>query len=149
MLPPHAVPHAFVPLDALPLTPNGKLDRRALPVPSPGAGTSAAHVPPRTEAEELVAEVWQEVLGVDGVGAHDDFFDLGGHSLLATRVIARLRAAVDLAVPLRTLFTHRTVAAFAEAVEAALAAEIDTLSDAAAEELLAAQDAVEGPRPTP
>ncbi|RPE36459.1 non-ribosomal peptide synthetase [Kitasatospora cineracea] len=149
VLPPHAVPHAFVVLDALPLTPNGKLDRRALPVPSPGTAPSAAHVPPRTEAEELVAEVWQEVLGVDGVGAHDDFFDLGGHSLLATRVIARLRAAVDLAVPLRTLFTHRTVAAFAEAVEAALAAEIDALSDAAAEELLAAQDALEGPRPTP
>ncbi|WP_285736853.1 amino acid adenylation domain-containing protein [Kitasatospora phosalacinea] len=148
VLPPHAVPHAFVVLDALPLTPNGKLDRRALPAPSPGGGPSAAHVPPRTEAEELVAEVWQEVLGVDRVGAHDDFFDLGGHSLLATRVIARLRAAVDLAVPLRTLFTHRTVAAFAEAVEAALAAEIDTLSDDAAEELLAAQDALEGARPT-
>ncbi|MFJ3095298.1 amino acid adenylation domain-containing protein [Streptomyces hydrogenans] len=148
-LPPHAVPHAFVLLDALPLTPNGKLDRAALPAPDAAAAPRAEHVPPRTEAEELVADVWGEVLGVDGIGAHDDFFALGGHSLLATRVVARVRAAVDLSVPLRALFTHRTVAAFAEAVEAALAAEIDTLSEAAAVELLAAQDALEGSRPTP
>ncbi|MFF9147368.1 amino acid adenylation domain-containing protein [Streptomyces sp. NPDC014861] len=148
VLPPHAVPHAFVLLDALPLTPNGKLDRAALPAPDAGAVPRAAHVPPRTEAEELVADVWGEVLGVAGIGAHDDFFALGGHSLLATRVVARVRAAVDLSVPLRALFTHRTVAAFAEAVEAALAAEIDTLSEAAAVELLAAQDALEGSRPT-
>ncbi|MYS09460.1 hypothetical protein GTW71_24185, partial [Streptomyces sp. SID6041] len=101
-----------------------------------------------TEVEGLVADVWREVLGVDGIGAHDDFFALGGHSLLATRVVARLRAAIDLAVPLRTLFTHRTVAVFAQAVEAALVAEIDSLSEAAAVELLAAQDALEGNRPT-
>ncbi|MFF2780338.1 amino acid adenylation domain-containing protein [Streptomyces sp. NPDC058052] len=148
VLPPHAVPHAFVLLDALPLTPNGKLDRAALPAPGTGTAPRSTHVPPRTDAERLVADVWGEVLGVDAVGAHDDFFALGGHSLLATRVVARVRAAVDLAVPLRALFTHRTVAAFAEAVEAALAAEIDTLSEAAAVELLAAQDALEGSRPT-
>ncbi|RKE16990.1 non-ribosomal peptide synthetase [Streptomyces sp. TLI_171] len=143
-LPAHAVPGAIVPLAALPLTPNGKLDRRALPEPDADALPRAPHVPPRTEAEELVAEVWQEVLGVDSVGAHDDFFDLGGHSLLATRVVARIRAAIDLAVPLRALFTHRTVAAFAGAVEDALVAEIDNLSDDAAAELLAAADALEG-----
>ncbi|MFK0191455.1 amino acid adenylation domain-containing protein [Kitasatospora sp. NPDC090308] len=142
-LPPHAVPGAIVPLDALPLTPNGKLDRRALPAPDAVAGARRRppHVPPRTEAEELVADVWQEVLGVAAVGAHDDFFDLGGHSLLATRVVARIRAAIDLAVPLRALFTHRTAAAFAEAVEAALVAEIDNLSDDDAARLLAAPDA--------
>ncbi|WEH43443.1 condensation domain-containing protein [Streptomyces sp. AM 2-1-1] len=74
------------------------------------------------------------------------FADLGGHSLLATRVVARIRAAADLGVSLRTLFTHRTCAAFAQAVEAALLAEIDALSDTAAEELLAAQDSPEGNR---
>ncbi|WP_419096100.1 amino acid adenylation domain-containing protein [Streptomyces sp. B6(2022)] len=148
VLPSHAIPHAFVLLDALPLAPNGKLDRAALPAPHASAAPRAAHVPPRTEVEELVADVWREVLGVDGIGAHDDFFALGGHSLLATRVVARLRAAIDLAVPLRTLFTHRTVAVFAQAVEAALVAEIDSLSEAAAVELLAAQDALEGNRPT-
>lgn len=148
VLPPHAVPHAFVLLDALPLTPNGKLDRAALPAPDVPAAARAPFEPPRTEGEELVAEVWCEVLGVDGIGAHDDFFALGGHSLLATRVIARIRAAIDVAVPLRALFTHRTVAAFAEAVEAALAAEIDVLSEADVAELLASQDALEGNRPT-
>ncbi|MQY15423.1 Linear gramicidin synthase subunit D [Streptomyces sp. RB5] len=148
VLPPHQIPGAFVELDALPLTPNGKLDRRALPEPDAADRPRAPHVAPRTDAEELVADVWQEVLGVDAVGAHDDFFDLGGHSLLATRVVARIRAAIDLSVPLRALFTHRTVAAFAEAVEAALVAEIDTLSDADAEELLAASDTPEGTAPT-
>ncbi|MFB7473598.1 amino acid adenylation domain-containing protein [Kitasatospora sp. NPDC056184] len=143
-LPAHLVPNAVLVLDALPLTPNGKLDHRALPDPDTRPELRAAYLAPRTEAEELVAEVWQDVLGLDRVGVHDDFFDLGGHSLLATRVVARIRAAADLAVPLRTLFTHRTVAAFADAVEAALVAELDALSDDAAEELLAAQDALEG-----
>ncbi|WNI26316.1 amino acid adenylation domain-containing protein [Streptomyces sp. ITFR-16] len=147
MLPPHLVPGTWVVLDQLPLTPNGKVDRAALPDPGAGSSVRAAYVPPRTEAEELVADIWGQVLGTGPVGADDDFFDLGGHSLLATRVVARIRAAIDLAVPLRTLFTHRTVAAFAEAVEAALTAEIDALSDTAAEELLAAQDALEGSRP--
>ncbi|WLQ37992.1 amino acid adenylation domain-containing protein [Streptomyces castrisilvae] len=146
-LPPHLVPSAWAVLDRLPLTPNGKVDRAALPDPGAASPGRAAFVPPGTEAEELVADIWRQVLGTGPVGADDDFFDLGGHSLLATRVIARLRASVDLAVPLRTLFTHRTCAAFAEAVEAALTAEIDALSDTAAEELLAAQDALEGSRP--
>ncbi|MGW0605838.1 amino acid adenylation domain-containing protein [Streptomyces sp. NPDC002640] len=141
-LPPHQVPGVLLVLDALPLTPNGKLDRRALPDPRSLARSRPAYEAPRTEAEELVAEVWQEVLGVERVGVLDDFFDLGGHSLLATRVVARIRATADLAVPLRTLFTHRTVAAFADAVEAALVAELAELSEETAEELLAAQDAL-------
>ncbi|WP_395297454.1 amino acid adenylation domain-containing protein [Kitasatospora hibisci] len=144
VLPGHLVPNALLVLDALPLTPNGKLDRGALPAPDTRPDLRAAYLAPRTEAEELVAEVWQEVLGLDRIGALDDFFDLGGHSLLATRVVARIRAAVDLAVPLRTLFTHRTVTAFADAVEAALVAELAELSEDAAEELLAAQDSPEG-----
>ncbi|MER5950481.1 amino acid adenylation domain-containing protein [Streptomyces sp. NPDC001904] len=143
VLPAHLVPHPVVVLDRLPLTAHGKIDRAALP--DPGAPASRrAYVAPRTDAEELVADVWREVLGTGPVGAHDDFFDLGGHSLLATRVVARVRAAVDLAVPLRTLFTHRTVAAFAQAVENALAEEIDALSETAAVQLLADQDATEG-----
>lgn len=147
VLPPHLVPSTWAVLGHLPLTPNGKVDRAALPDPGAESLVRAAYVPPRTDAEELVADIWHQVLGTGPVGADDDFFDLGGHSLLATRVIARVRAAVDLTVPLRTLFTHRTVAAFAEAMEAALTAEIDALSDTAAEELLAAQDALEGSRP--
>lgn len=139
-LPAHLVPNAVLVLERLPLTPNGKLDRAALPAPDQRPALREAYVAPRTEAEELVADVWREVLGIDRVGAMDDFFDLGGHSLLATRVIARIRATVELTVPLRTLFTHRTAAAFAEAVEAALVAEIDALSDEEAASLLSAGD---------
>ncbi|MEU2023611.1 amino acid adenylation domain-containing protein [Streptomyces sp. NPDC016469] len=137
LLPAHLVPAAVLVLDRLPLTPNGKLDRAALPAPEQRPELRASYLAPRTEAEELVAEIWREVLDIDRVGALDDFFDLGGHSLLATRVVARVRATAELTVPLRTLFTHRTVAAFAEAVEAALMAEIDALSEEEAAALLA------------
>ncbi|TRV80761.1 amino acid adenylation domain-containing protein [Streptomyces sp. 130] len=137
LLPAHLVPAAVLVLDRLPLTPNGKLDRAALPAPEQRPELRASYLAPRTEAEELVADIWREVLDIERVGALDDFFDLGGHSLLATRVIARVRATAELTVPLRTLFTHRTVAAFAEAVEAALTAEIDALSEEEAAALLA------------
>jgi amino acid adenylation domain-containing protein len=133
-LPAHLVPTAIVALDALPLTVNGKLDRAALP--DPEVRSVAGWVAPRTDAEDLVAGVWAEVLGVEKVGALDDFFDLGGHSLLATRMVARIRAAVDLTVPIRTLFTHRTVAGFAAAVEALLIAEIEAMSEETAQHML-------------
>ncbi|WP_043974499.1 non-ribosomal peptide synthetase [Streptomyces microflavus] len=140
-LPAHLVPNSVVVLDALPLTPNGKLDRRALPAPDRRPDLGGGYVAPRTDAEELVAEVWAEVLALDRVGALDDFFDLGGHSLLATRVVARIRAATDLTVPLRTLFVHRTAEAFALAVENLLLAEIEALTDEDAGRLLAAESA--------
>ncbi|MBT2230237.1 non-ribosomal peptide synthetase [Nonomuraea sp. NEAU-A123] len=126
-LPPYMVPAHWVVLDALPLTANGKLDRGALPEPGRAAGTDAT--PPRSDAEELVADVWAEVLGADKVGAFDDFFALGGHSLLAIRVAARLRAIAGVDLPIRTLFARRTVAELARAVEEALVAEMAGLSD--------------------
>ncbi|MFD1540514.1 non-ribosomal peptide synthetase [Nonomuraea guangzhouensis] len=126
-LPPYLVPTHWVVLDALPLTANGKLDRSALPEPGRAAGTDAT--PPRSDAEELVADVWAEVLGADKVGAFDDFFALGGHSLLAIRVAARLRAIAGVDLPIRTLFARRTVAELARAVEEALVAEVAGLSD--------------------
>ncbi|MEU0129996.1 amino acid adenylation domain-containing protein [Streptomyces sp. NPDC006289] len=137
VLPAHLVPNSLVVLDAIPLTPNGKLDRRTLPAPEQRPDLGSGYVAPRTDAEELVADVWAEVLGLDRVGALDDFFDLGGHSLLATRVVARIRAAAGLAVPLRALFAHRTAESFAVAVEDLLLAEIEALSDEDAEQLLA------------
>ncbi|MGA6174805.1 amino acid adenylation domain-containing protein [Streptomyces sp. NPDC012600] len=140
-LPAHLVPNSVVVLDTFPLTPNGKLDRRALPAPDQRPDLRAEYVAPRTDAEELVAEVWAEVLGLDRVGALDDFFDLGGHSLLATRVVARIRAAAELTVPLRTLFVHRTAEAFALAVEDLLLAEIEALTDEDAGRLLATERA--------
>ncbi|MFJ6610333.1 amino acid adenylation domain-containing protein [Streptomyces sp. NPDC091289] len=143
VLPAHLVPNSLVVLDALPLTPNGKVDRRALPAPEQRPDLGPGYVAPRTDAEGLVAEVWTEVLGLDRVGALDDFFDLGGHSLLATRVVARIRAAAGPAVPLRALFVHRTVEAFAVAVEDLLLAEIEALTDEDAEHLLAAESGPE------
>ncbi|GAA0392811.1 hypothetical protein Acor_62940 [Acrocarpospora corrugata] len=116
-LPPHLLPTHWVTVNGFPLTANGKLDRNALPAPTT---SPSAYIPPRSEAEELVAEIWADVLGLDRVGAGDDFFTLGGHSLLATRVIARIRHAADLTIPVRTIFTRRTVAEFAQAVEAIL-----------------------------
>ncbi|MFE3206135.1 amino acid adenylation domain-containing protein [Embleya sp. NPDC059237] len=138
-LPTHLLPGALVRLDRLPLTPNGKLDHRALPAPDRRAEQTHGYLAPRTDAEELVAEIWIDVLGLDKAGVLDDFFELGGHSLLATRVVARIAAATDLVVPLRTLFTHRTLAGFAAAVEELLVADLAALDDDTAEQLLSAE----------
>ncbi len=116
-LPEYMVPGAFVVLDALPLTPNGKLDVRALPAPE-GRPAAARYVEPRTPLEAAVAEIWGEVLHVERVGAADRFFDLGGHSLLAGRIISRVREALGVELPLRTLFRGLTVAEFAATVDA-------------------------------
>ncbi len=118
-LPDYMVPGAFVVLAGFPLTPNGKVDRRALPAPAWDAGR--VYAAPRTPAEEMLADIWAEVLGVERVGVHDGFFELGGHSLLATRVIARVRQAFGAEVPLRALFEHPTVAGLALRVQSARA----------------------------
>ncbi|AKC71270.1 non-ribosomal peptide synthetase [Pandoraea oxalativorans] len=115
-LPAYMVPGQWLRLDALPLTPNGKLDRRALPVPE-AAGASQFEAP-HDGTEARIASIWEDVLGVPRVGRHDDFFALGGHSLLATQVASRLRDALSLDVPLRTLFEASRLTALAEAVDA-------------------------------
>ncbi|HYO51728.1 non-ribosomal peptide synthetase, partial [Archangium sp.] len=117
-LPAYMVPAAFVVLEALPLTPNGKVDRAALPVPAGGQEEARSFVAPRTPVEEVLAGLWAQVLGVERVGVHDDFFALGGHSLLATRAISRIRSAFRLEVALRELFEAPTVAALARRLEA-------------------------------
>src|SRR5207248_9560136 len=109
-LPDYMIPAAFVALDALPLTPNGKVDHKALPAPD-GArpDLDSAFVVPRTPIEELLAQIWSELLQVARVGVYDNFFALGGHSLLAAMVIARMRAAFQVELPLRVLFEAPTV----------------------------------------
>jgi non-ribosomal peptide synthetase component F len=95
----------------------------------PGTGAPVEYVAPRTAAEELVAQVWAEVLGARRVGALDDFFDLGGHSLLALRVIARLSGMAGTDLPIHVFFADTTVAGVAAALEGLLAAELDQLSE--------------------
>jgi amino acid adenylation domain-containing protein len=114
-LPDYMVPAALVRLDALPLTSNGKVDRRALPAP-PDADP-AAYVAPRTAAEEALAAVWAEVLGVERVGVRDDFFELGGHSLSAARLVARVRERLGRELSLGELFRGATVERLARALE--------------------------------
>ncbi|GAA1894349.1 hypothetical protein GCM10009837_15400 [Streptomyces durmitorensis] len=115
LLPAYMVPSAVVVLDALPLTVNGKLDKRELPAPDEDAFAHAEFVAPRTPAEERIAGVWRDVLGVEKVGVQDSFFDLGGDSIRAVALVGDLRAqGVDVAV--RDVFAQRTVAALAELV---------------------------------
>jgi non-ribosomal peptide synthetase component F len=108
---------------------------------APAAGPRAAagpveYVPPRTSAEELVAEVWAEVLGAERVGALDDFFDLGGHSLLALRVIGRLSAACGVELSIQAFFSDTTVQGVAAELERLLAAELDEISEDDAQRLV-------------
>ncbi|MFJ6215466.1 amino acid adenylation domain-containing protein [Streptomyces sp. NPDC092296] len=116
-LPDYLVPASFVPLAELPTTVNGKVDRLALPLPELRPAQPSEAPARCTPRERAVADVWQEVLGITGIGAHDDFFRLGGHSLLATRVSVRLRAALGVDVPVRALFDHTTVAALTSALD--------------------------------
>lgn len=117
-LPDYMIPAAFVRLGALPLTPSGKIDRKALPAPSAGPSSAAADfIAPRTPAEELVAGLWKEALGVGRLSANDDFFALGGHSLLASQVLARLSRDHGVELSFRTLFEAPVLSAFAALVE--------------------------------
>jgi len=117
-LPVYMLPSAFVVLEAFPLTPNGKVDRARLPEPE---GTRAlletSYVAPQTPVEQTLAVIWQEVLEIERIGIHDNFFDLGGHSLLAMRLIPRIRNTLKIDVPVRNIFETPTIAGLAGALD--------------------------------
>ena len=126
VVPDYMVPAAYVLVDALPKTPGGKVDRRALP--PPGRTRPALDQPlvaPRTPVEATVGAIWQEVLGLDEIGIHDNFFDLGGHSLAASQVIARVTETLHVDLPLRVLFAAPTVTGLAVAVVQGLMQDVD------------------------
>ncbi|GLF92744.1 non-ribosomal peptide synthetase [Streptomyces yaizuensis] len=120
-LPSHMVPSAYVLLESLPLTSNGKLDRAALPAPDGDAYVRGVYEEPRGPVERALAEIWSDLLGVDRVGRHDDFFALGGHSLLAVRALSRLRTRWDVDISLGTLFTAPALTDWARTVAEATA----------------------------
>lgn len=119
-LPDPMVPATFTMLEALPLLPSGKIDRGRLPVPGPQISVrKSVFVAPRTSTEEELARIWANVLEVDRVGIHDDFFALGGHSLSTIQVMSRARVAFGVEMPLRAFFIDATVAGLAAAIDLA------------------------------
>jgi acyl-coenzyme A synthetase/AMP-(fatty) acid ligase/acyl carrier protein len=133
-LPEYMVPPAILLLEEMPLTSNGKVDRRALPAPEGPSAEGRPFVAPRNRSEEVIAAVWAEVLGLDRVSVHDNFFDLGGHSLLATQVVSRVREAFSVDLSLRQFFAASTLEELAISI---LGARADLEERAETEELLA------------
>jgi len=120
-LPAPMIPADFVLLAALPLNGNGKIDRDRLPAPDTALSRRrAAYVAPRTTIEETLAAIWQEVLGLQRVGIHDDFLSLGGHSLLSIQIAARIDETFAVRIPLQAVFSGETLDALARQVEAAI-----------------------------
>ncbi|HKV07314.1 MAG TPA: amino acid adenylation domain-containing protein [Thermoanaerobaculia bacterium] len=117
-LPEYMVPSAFVVLESLPVTPSGKVDRRALPAPDSVRPDLDAHYQaPHTPVQEMLAEIWSDLLGVERIGIHDDFFQLGGHSLLVAKLAARVRQAFKVELSLIDAFKSPTIAELAERIE--------------------------------
>ncbi|WP_153509097.1 non-ribosomal peptide synthetase, partial [Dickeya oryzae] len=115
-LPAYMVPSAYVQLSALPLTPNGKVDRKALPAPDDNAFVRTRYEAPQGETEQRLAQLWQDLLGIERVGRQDHFFELGGHSLLVVRLIAALQSQ-GLNIPVRAVFEHTSLAELATTIE--------------------------------
>ena len=113
-LPDYMNPTHYVVLEAMPLTPSGKISRRLLPEPSWERDAESRYIAPRTPTEEILVNIWCEVLDVEQLGIDDDFFDLGGHSLLATQVISRIRSKLNIEVPLMRLFEEPTIRGFGQ-----------------------------------
>nr|MDZ8284339.1 amino acid adenylation domain-containing protein [Nostoc sp. ChiSLP01] len=115
-LPAYMVPSAFVSLDTLPLSPNGKLDRLAFRAPDGNIEREREYVAPRTPSEQIIADIFALVLGIETVGIHDNFFELGGHSLLATQLISRLRHSFEVEIPLQAVFGAPSIAQLDQAI---------------------------------
>jgi acyl carrier protein len=116
-LPDFMIPAAFVPLNSFPLTPNGKVDRNRLPRPTEARPElPKAYASPRTSLEKSISTIWQDLLHVERVGLHDNFFDLGGHSLLVVQAHARLQETLGITLPVVRLFQFPTISTLANAL---------------------------------
>jgi amino acid adenylation domain-containing protein len=137
-LPDYMIPAVFHKLDRLPMTPSGKIDRKALPEPAQTI-TDSAYVGPRSDAEEMVAAIFAEFLGLERVHVQDNFFALGGHSLLAMRMANKIRRVFEIQLPVRTIFTDPTVEALAAVIEGEMERQISELAPDELERQLANQ----------
>ncbi|MFK0732732.1 MAG: amino acid adenylation domain-containing protein [Gloeotrichia echinulata GP01] len=110
-LPEYMIPLAFVQMESFPLSPSGKVNRRSLPIPTiDRSELSQNYVAPNTPVQEVLADIWQEVLGVKQIGIDDNFFQLGGHSIKAIQLISQIRQTFELELTVRHLFNHPTIA---------------------------------------
>lgn len=138
-LPEYMLPSAWMMLDEFPVAPGGKIDRRALPVPGRTAPHSRTeHVPPATPQQKILADIWQDVLGIESVGIRDNFFDLGGHSLLAIQLVERVLSA-GMSLTVAQLFQSPTIEA--------MAATVQTRSDREYKSLVRLQEGAKGRPP--
>jgi len=126
-LPEYMVPAAYVRLDSLPLTPNGKLDRRALPAPQGNAYAVRRYEPPQGDLETALAAIWGEMLKLERVGRHDDFFALGGQSLLALRVLFRVNDCFQTELSVSTLLEHSVLMEFAQKLRSISGRSVEAL----------------------
>jgi acyl carrier protein len=149
-LPSYMIPATFIAMDKLPLTGMGKVDRRSLPSADvERSKLKTSLVEPRTSSEAFLAKLWAEVLALEKVGIHDNFFNLGGHSLAASRVISRVIQTFQLELPIKALFDAPTVAKMAAVIEqnqakrandaelTQMLREVEAMSEEEAEKLLA------------
>jgi len=128
-LPDYMTPAAFVLMEKIPLTPNGKVDRHALPAPENDRhGSEKPCAPPRTTAEEILVDIWRDVLNLGQVGIDDNFFELGGHSLLVMQVLTRVREAFQMDLPMRQFFESPTITELAAVIEDRLILEVQDLA---------------------
>jgi amino acid adenylation domain-containing protein len=118
-VPDYMIPSSFILLDALPLTPNGKVNRQALPLPDKSRSlvSNTSYVAPQNDVQQAIVTAWQEILGIDKIGIHDNFFDLGGHSLNAAKVVFRIQKNVGIDLNLIDIFRHPTIAALWQSIQ--------------------------------
>jgi amino acid adenylation domain-containing protein/thioester reductase-like protein len=124
-LPQYMVPSFFIEMKVLPLTANGKVNRKALPLPEASKHTSDEFVVPSNDTQEKLVKIWQELIEIDKVGVHDDFFEIGGHSLIATKMIKMVKDIFDLEITVADIFNFSTVSELAEIIQAHSTKESD------------------------
>ena len=133
-LPAYMIPSVFIQLDELPLTGNGKIDRRALPMPDVTAANAVSYTAPRNETEKKLADIWAEVLQMERVGVHDQFFEIGGHSLAGMKLLALIQKTFGVQLTLKDLFTSPTAAGLAQLIEGAERKAAESIAPAAERE---------------